>query len=120
MVIVAIDFDGVLVEDGFPDIGNPDWEMVSAVWRLGFTEHELILWTSRVESRLEEAVQWCKDHDLRFAAVNSGAPSNLNEYNTNPRKVFADIYIDDRAFGYNRSKAIKYLQKLAKESKHER
>lgn len=111
-MIIAIDFDGVLVSDKFPEIGEPDWEMVSAVWRLGFTEHELILWTSRVGDRLNEAVQWCKDHNLNFTCVNANTPSNLAEYGTDPRKAFADVYIDDRACGYTRSKALKYLNEL--------
>ena len=111
-MIIAIDFDGVLVEDAFPAIGEPDWEMVSAIWRLGFTDHELILWTSRVNERLEEAVQWCKEHDLKFVCVNNNSPSNLAEYGTDPRKVFANIYIDDRACGYDRKKTLKLLNKL--------
>lgn len=111
-MIIAIDFDGVLVKDEFPEIGEPDWGMVSAVWRLGFTDHELILWTSRVDERLEEAIQWCKEHDLKFICVNSNTPSNLAEYGTDPRKAFADVYIDDRACGYTRSKALKFLNEL--------
>lgn len=111
-MIVAIDFDGVLVSDEFPEIGEPDWDMVSAVWRLGFTKHELILWTSRVDKRLEEAIQWCKDHNLKFTCINANAPSNLAEYGTDPRKVYADIYIDDRMCGYTRKKAIGILNDL--------
>lgn len=111
-MIIAIDFDGVLVSDKFPEIGEPDWKMVSAVWRLGFTQHELILWTSRVGDRLNEAIQWCQDHNLNFTCVNSNTPNNLAEYGTDPRKAFADVYIDDRAFGYDRKKAIKFLNDL--------
>jgi hypothetical protein len=111
-MIIAIDFDGVLVKDKFPEIGEPDWDMVSAVRKLGFTEHELVLWTSRIGERLEEAVQWCVERDLKFVCVNSNAPSNIAEYGTDPRKVFADIYIDDRACGYTRTKALKFLNDL--------
>ena len=111
-MIIAIDFDGVLVSDKFPEIGGPDWEMVSAVWRLGFTQHELILWTSRVGDRLNEAIQWCKDHNLNFTCINSNTPNNLAEYGTDPRKAFADVYIDDRACGYTRTKALKFLNDL--------
>lgn len=111
-MIIAIDFDGVLVKDKFPDIGEPDWDMVSAVWRLGFTDHELVLWTSRIGERLEEAVRWCEEHNLKFTCVNTNAPSNLEEYGTDPRKVFANVYIDDRAFGYDRKKTLSFLNKL--------
>lgn len=114
-MIIAIDFDGVLVKDNFPEIGEPDWDMVSAVWRLGFTDHELVLWTSRVNERLAEAVKWCEEHDLKFDCVNENAPSNLAEYGTDPRKAFADVYIDDRALGYDRKKTLNFLNRLFKE-----
>lgn len=111
-MIIAVDFDGVLVSDKFPEIGEPDWEMVSAVWRLGFTKHELVLYTCRVGKRLDEAVQWCNKHNLKFACVNANTTSNLAKYGTDPRKVYADVYIDDRACGYTRSKALKFLNDL--------
>jgi hypothetical protein len=116
-VIIAIDFDGTLVEDRFPEIGEPIWPVVDAVWRLGFTDHELILWTSRVDKRLEEAVQWCKEHDLKFTSINAGTPGNISQYGTDPRKVFADVYIDDRAVGYTKAKAVNFLNKLFTEDK---
>lgn len=111
-MIIAIDFDGTLVEDAFPEIGRPVWDMVDAVWKLGFTDHELILWTSRVGERLEEAVRWCKEHDLKFTSINSNTPNNLGQYGTDPRKVFADVYIDDRAIGYTKTKAVSFLNEL--------
>lgn len=116
-MIIAIDFDGVLVKDKFPEIGDPDWGMLKAVWKLGFTPHELVLNTCRVGERLEEAVEWCKHHDLRFTSVNSNTPSNLNKYGTDPRKVYADVYIDDRACGYSRCKAINFLTKIFEEER---
>lgn len=94
-MIIAVDFDGILCEDQFPAIGKPNYEMVSFVRELIDQGHEVILWTSRVEDRLQEAVDWCGDYGLRFCAVNEAAPSNLAKYPTNPRKIYADIYIDD-------------------------
>ena len=111
-MIIAIDFDGTLVKDRFPEIGEPIWDMVEAVWKLGFTDHELILWTSRVDKKLEEAVQWCIEHNLKFTSINSGTPGNISQYGTDPRKVFADVYIDDRAVGYTKTKAVKFLNDL--------
>lgn len=111
-MIIAIDFDGVLVSDKFPEIGEPDWDMVFAVWKLGFTKHELVLWTCRVGDRLEEAKRWCAKYNLKFTCINANTPNNLAEYGTDPRKVFAHVYIDDRACGYSRSKALKYLSEL--------
>ena len=116
MVIIAVDFDGVLVSDKFPEIGNPDWSMIDAVRDVIDAGHTVILWTSRVHDRLREAYLWCLDEAwLRFSAVNAGAPENLKQYGTDPRKIFADVYIDDRAIGYSRETALNFLRQLAKE-----
>ena len=61
---------------------------------------------------MDEAVQWCNKYNLNFTCVNANTASNLAEYGTDPRKVYADVYIDDRAYGYTRNKALKYLNEL--------
>ena len=96
-MIIAVDFDGILCEDTFPEIGKPKYPMISAVRQLIDAGHDVILWTSRVDDKLQEAVEWCKDYGLCFCAINDNAPNNVAEYGTNPRKVYADIYIDDRS-----------------------
>lgn len=98
-MIIAIDFDGILCENEFPRIGKPRYEMISLVRQLMDKGHELILWTSRVEDELESAITWCEDYGLHFTSVNDNAPSNKKEfegvYTTTPRKIYADVYIDD-------------------------
>lgn len=98
-MIIAVDFDGILCEDEFPAIGKPNYEMISFTRELIDKGHEVILWTSRADNRLTEAVDWCHDRGLHFAAVNENAPSNRAKYEKDhprgTRKVYADIYIDD-------------------------
>lgn len=95
-IIVAVDFDGILCRDEFPDIGRPNYEMISFIRRMQDSGIETILWTSRIGNKLDEAVLWCEDYGLKFTAINDNTPNNKAEYGTNPRKVFADVYIDDR------------------------
>lgn len=96
-MIIAVDFDGILAEttDSFPDIGPPIYPMISFIRELIDGGHEVVLWTSRVNDALKSAVSWCADRGLHFSAVNSNAHSNLQEWVTDPRKIWADIYIDD-------------------------
>lgn len=98
-MIIAVDFDGVLCENEFPKIGKPDYVMTSFVRELIDMGHEVILWTSRVDQPLVDAVEWCNDRGLHFCAVNDNAPSNKAKYSSTypngTRKVYADIYIDD-------------------------
>lgn len=96
-IIVAVDFDGILCKDKFPEIGEPNYDMVSFVRRLQDSGIETILWTSRVDYRLAEAITWCEDRGLHFTSINDNTPSNKEQYGTNPRKVYADIYMDDRS-----------------------
>lgn len=96
-IIVAVDFDGILCKDKFPEIGEPNYDMIAFVRRLQDSGIETILWTSRVDDRLAEAVAWCGDRGLHFTSINDNTPSNKEQYGTNPRKVYADIYMDDRS-----------------------
>ena len=114
-MIIAVDFDGIIVEDTFPSIGKPDYEILTLLWEVMRQGHEVILWTCRVENRLREAVDWCKEHRINFTRINGNAPSNLAKYKTDPRKVYADVYIDDRCVGYDRNKAVEFLKSLVKE-----
>ena len=103
-MIIAVDFDGILCENKFPEIGPPNYEIISAVRQLIDCGQEVVLWTSRVDAELEAAVKWCEDYGLRFCAVNENAPSNIQKYITKyphgTRKVYADIYIDDHNIGF--------------------
>jgi hypothetical protein len=120
-MIIAVDFDGVLVEDAFPNIGKTDPVMVRYVKLLIEAGHEVVLWTCRVDTPLEKAIEWCNQHGLYFCAVNDNAPSNKTkysgEYPNGTRKVYADYYIDDHNPGYHREKTLTFLHKILEETK---
>lgn len=98
-MIIAVDFDGVLCESKFPEIGPPRYKVISLVRELIDQGHEVVLWTTRNGAELEAAVKWCHDRGLHFCAINEPAPSNAAEYAKvypiQSRKIYADVYIDD-------------------------
>ena len=96
-MIVAVDFDGTLCEDKFPFIGEPKTNVIACIKSIQDQGMETILWTCRVDNHLKEAVDWCNEQGLKFTAVNDNTPTNIRRYGTNPRKVFADVYIDDKS-----------------------
>ena len=106
-MIIAVDFDGVLCKNEFPEIGPPNYEVISLVRQLIDAGHEVILWTTRNGNELSNALEWCHNRGLHFCSINEPAPSNHEEYKdkypTPSRKIFADIYIDDHniEFVYN-------------------
>lgn len=95
---LAVDFDGTIVESKYPKIGKPilfAFETLKKLQNEGFT---LILWTYRSGKRLDEAVEFCKDHGIEFYAVNKSYPEEEFD-DTISRKIAADIFIDDRNVG---------------------
>jgi hydroxymethylpyrimidine pyrophosphatase-like HAD family hydrolase len=95
---IAIDFDGTIVEHKYPEIGKELPFATHTIKALQKKGHRLILWTYRTGKELEEALHFCKKHELEFYAVNKNYPEE--KYNEQiSRKILADLYIDDRNFG---------------------
>lgn len=95
--IYAIDFDGTLCVDKYPDIGKPRKGVIRKVKRLQKKGHKFILWTCRTGNEMYAAFFWCMCRDVFFAAVNKNLPEMVEKYGADPRKIGADKYIDDKA-----------------------
>ena len=95
--IVAVDFDGTLCENEWPEIGEPRQAVIDYVRDQQRQGAKLILWTNRSGEKLDEAVAWCGKHRLVFNAVNENLPEMIEAFGGDCRKVFANEYIDDRA-----------------------
>lgn len=96
--VLAIDFDGTIVEHKFPEIGKEMLFAFATLKALKQKGHKLILWTIRTGDLLEEAVAYCKQNGVEFYAVNKNYPEEQLDDKTS-RKLNADIFIDDRCIG---------------------
>lgn len=96
-MILAVDFDGTLVCDEFPDLGFPNMELLHALVEVRKRGHKVILWTCRSGDHLVQAVYMMKELGLEFDAINCNLPDIVEKYGGDTRKVYADIYIDDKA-----------------------
>ena len=96
--IIAVDFDGTLCENKYPEIGEANRRLAGYLkCQQSLFGAKLILWTCRTDERLTEAVTWCHDKlGLVFDAVNDNLPEAIGEFGHNTRKIFAHEYIDDR------------------------
>jgi hypothetical protein len=92
-LIIAVDFDGTIVFDEFPFIGEPVPESVKILKLLKKEGHKLILLTCREGDHLVAACRWLAAQGLEFDAVNENLPGLSWE----PRKVLYDALVDDRA-----------------------
>lgn len=94
---IAIDFDGCLCENAWPEIGAPNWTVIHAAQLAQREGAALILWTCRNGDLLTSAVEWCRERGLIFDTINENLPERLEHYGSESRKVSADEYWDDRA-----------------------
>jgi len=110
MVIVAVDFDGTLVDHVYPEIGKPVEGAFDWLRRFKEAGAFLILYTMRADERgsksiamfpgerkfLSEAVEFCREQGIEFDALNRNPTQD--EWTSSP-KAYAHIYLDDAAFG---------------------
>ncbi|MFL1012986.1 BT0820 family HAD-type phosphatase [Flavisericum labens] len=94
-LIIAVDFDGTIVEDAYPKIGKPVLFAFETLKKLQEDGHRLILWTYRCGDQLAEAVKFCEENGIEFYAVNKSFPEE-NYSDDISRKINADLFIDDR------------------------
>ncbi|ARV07527.1 hydrolase [Polaribacter sp. SA4-10] len=96
--IIAVDFDGTIVEDAYPKIGKSIIFAFETLKKLQSEGYRLILWTYRCGSKLDEAVVFCKENGIEFYAVNKSFPEEIFDKKYS-RKIHADLFIDDRNVG---------------------
>lgn len=111
---VAIDFDGTLITDAWPQCGvdMPGGAEVIA-WLLS-QGARIIIWTCRTEkqcppgapwSDIQYVHDWLKDHGFRWdlgirILVNDNFSDIREKFNhSESRKVFAHVYVDDKNLG---------------------
>jgi hypothetical protein len=101
---VAVDFDGTLCTNAFPEIGEPNPVVIGYVRKLAAEGSKIILYTSRengTRKLLDEAVAFCKAQKIPIHAVNENPwnpyAATIGLKPSDGRKVYADLYIDDKA-----------------------
>ena len=100
--IIAIDFDGTLCKDAYPNIGVPLPYSIEYIKKLAAAGNTLILHTCRSGKLLDAAVAWCKERGITFDYINENLPENIKRYGGDTRKIYADIYIDTNSINPRR------------------
>lgn len=100
--ILAIDFDGTVAVNEFPDIGEPielAFEVMKELQEAGYI---LVLNTCREDEKkrkyLTEAVDFCRERGIEFRSVNENHRDDDFRENGG-RKIYAHRYIDDKNIG---------------------
>lgn len=96
---IAVDFDGTLHTGAYPSIGDMRPGAREYMQKLKEDGHFLILWTCREGQVLIDAINWMLEQGIPFDRVNDHEPKNKAKYGGTTRKVYADLYIDDKQVG---------------------
>lgn len=98
-MIIAVDFDGTIVEHAYPQIGKPIPFAIETLLQIQKEGHRLILWTVRRGQLLQAAVDYCAERGLYFFAENENYRGETVEREEYSRKLKSDLFIDDRNLG---------------------
>lgn len=90
-MIIAVDYDGTLFIDG-----KANEALIRRLSRAQRQGNTVILWTRRAGDRLRQAVENLSAYGLRPNYVNANAPESIKALGYDPRKILADVYIDDK------------------------
>lgn len=109
--IIAWDFDDTININGghkYPECGEIrkyTREIINLLHDIGVKN---IIWTSRDVAYVQEegmiyddltpAIKFLDDNDIHYDAINKSV--QFSPWHVNSRKVYAHMYVDDRAFGW--------------------
>lgn len=98
-MIIAVDFDGTLVRGSYPSVDGLMPYALETMRALKKQGHYLIINTCRTGEELLIAINLMLEKGIPFDRVNDNHPDNTRKYNSNSRKIYAHVYIDDKNLG---------------------
>lgn len=97
-----MDYDGTMtVQDSWPDHGEIRDGMVNLWKDLEKDGNVVILWTNRENKHLETALNYLATFGIFPKYINENPPCLQEKYENDPRKLGADIFIDDKTIGFS-------------------
>lgn len=100
--IIACDFDGVLCENQYPEIGPAKDDVIRYIKQEQEKGSKIILWTCRAGRQLGRAISWAKKNGIVFDAVNENIPDITDRLHYDPRKVYADEYLEGKSISLSK------------------
>lgn len=91
-MIIAVDFDGTLYSNG-----KMNAKLIENLKQSQASGNTVILWTCREGKSLGEAIRKLTEAGFVPHWVNRNSPEGIRRMGHDSRKIFADVYIDDKA-----------------------
>lgn len=99
MAIIAIDYDDTIVYANYPEVGTIKPFAGFVINELYNEGHTIIINTCRSGEHQQMAADYLTQCGVRFHHINENHPDNIAQYDSDSRKIFADVYIDDKQLG---------------------
>lgn len=96
-LVLGIDFDGTIVEENFPGIGEIKPETVKLMQVAKDLGHLVIVWTARSQQFEQECIDFLNENNIPYDYVNENPEDPYFIKGIQGRKIFCDYYFDDRA-----------------------
>ena len=95
-LVIAIDFDGTIVDLAFPKVGAIKQDAAKYINMLYDEGHEIVINTCRAGKYEGDAEAMLKEHGIQYHYINCNMPWMIEFYSQDCRKISADLYIDDK------------------------
>lgn len=95
-LVLAIDFDGTIVELAYPKVGEMKPEADIYINKLYDEGHHILIHTCRCGEHEQDAKEFLESKGIKFHELNNNIPHLIEMYANDSRKLSADIYIDDK------------------------
>ncbi len=110
--VMAVDFDGTVTTGEFPELGEPRRGVKEALDWFKENGGTIIIWTCRAGKDEKKAKRFLEKHGIPFDYLNENIPGLGFETS---RKIYADLYVDDRGYFPGWPELLKDLQNIKKE-----
>lgn len=96
--VIGIDFDGTIVEDNYPEIGKVKKGAMLTLKQLANRGHKIVIWTCRDYGVIADFFNAQNIRGLlpMNLYINENPSELRNRFGNDPRKIGADIFIDDK------------------------
>lgn len=92
---IAVDFDGTIVENKYPGIGDPIPGAIQTLQAWKARGHTIIINSCRSGVHQAQMEAWLIRNHVAHDYINENDPARTEQYGSDCRKISADIYIDD-------------------------
>lgn len=101
-LIIAVDFDGTLCHGNWPGVGEPNRILIDKLLKLQKRGNKIILWTCREGEALCNAVEWCKEFNLVFDAINDNLPEIKEMFLKSGKSQKSSYEIDNKKYFFEK------------------